>query len=453
MKNNIPLAIAALAICTSCQPSSLPTSSPTTSATLTTAAPTQQPTSLPETEEATAQAAQFGYTHHNIDGNRWVEGRGNLPDAPFIDIPLNGTPTWVAALPDGSTSLWAVVLQDGRVQAFRVSSQGAESIAISPDQLNPQTPPLLSWHNNTLELVIGAIPQASPLTHPIFIDDIAATIDLDGKLQVGEFVIATDALPDARIVHDETGRLLVLSGATDSYPHGVLGDAIEASSILVVESMAQPHIVQTISMPDGLVLEGIAPIWADLDEDDKREIVVTASDARLGSRLMVYDETGNLLAVSEAIGQGFRWQHQIAIAPFGPQREMELVAVRTPHLGGIVEFFQFGDGQLAKVAELAGYTSHLINSRNLDMAVAGDFDGDGQVELVLPNQALTELGAVRRTTNGAEIAWSVPLGDTVSANIGVVTLDNDKLALGVGLANGLLRIWLPQNSGGEILSH
>ena len=45
----------------------------------------------------------------------------------------------------------------------------------------------------------------------------------------------------------------------------------------------------------------------------------------------------------------------------------------------MVEFFQLENNELRIVAQVPGYTSHIIGSRNLDMALAGDFDGDGVV--------------------------------------------------------------------------
>ncbi len=96
---------------------------------------------------------------------------------------------------------------------------------------------------------------------------------------------------------------------------------------------------------------------------------------------------------------------------------------------------------LSITAHLNGYTSHLIGSSNLDMGVAGDFDGDGQIELLLPNQARTELGGVRHTEAGAVAAWRVPLGGRMTTNLATVTLDDGTLMVGVGQDNQVLRIW------------
>ena len=77
------------------------------------------------------------------------------------------------------------------------------------------------------------------------------------------------------------------------------------------------------------------------------------------------------------------------------------------------------------------------------MALGGDFDGDGQVELLLPSQGQTELGGIQCIAEGAEVAWTVPVGGRVSTNLAAVTLSDGKLAVGVGQAEGVLRLWLP----------
>jgi len=173
-------------------------------------------------------------------------------------------------------------------------------------------------------------------------------------------------------------------------------------------------------------------------------VIVTLSDARQGARVVVFSETGEIVAEGPAIGRGYRWRHQLAVAPFGPGGELELVDVLTPHLGGVVEFYRLEGKTLRVVAQIRGYTSHVIGSRNLDMGAAGDFDGDGRLEILLPNQRLTELGAVRRTATGVEIAWSVSLGGRLRTNLAAVTLSNGTLAIGAGREGKILRIWLPE---------
>jgi hypothetical protein len=245
------------------------------------------------------------------------------------------------------------------------------------------------------------------------------------------------------LLTDGEGRLLFLSNPTTRYDHGVLGDEIEAAAITLVDTQPEPRVLQTIPINEPAVVEGIAPLWADLNGDGQREIIVTQSDANQGAQLVVYDESGARVATGPPIGQGYRWRHQIAIAPFGPDGELEIVDVLTPHIGGVVEFYRLDGDQLQVVAEEPGFTSHVIGTRNLDMALAGDVDGDGAMELLLPNQARTELGAIRRTADGAEVAWTMPMDGHLSTNLAGVQMANGQLAIGAGREDGILRVWQP----------
>ena len=171
---------------------------------------------------------------------------------------------------------------------------------------------------------------------------------------------------------------------------------------------------------------------------------MTVSDEEQGARIVVFDKEGTRVASGPAVGQGYRWRHQLAVAPFGPDDELELVDVLTPHIGGTVEFYRLEGKELRVVARVRGYTSHRIGSRNLDQALAGDFDGDGRVELLLPSQGGTELGGIRRTSDGAAAAWTVPVGGSISTNLAGVPHADGRLAVGVGRRDGVLRLWLPE---------
>ena len=426
------------------------TPDPTATIALTTVkAPQTIATDKDESESETQPL--FGYTHHMPDGNRFIEGTGSLPNGTSIEITLEGTPLWVVAVPYEGSSLWAVILDDGRVQGFNINTQSVKTAQITPGQLNPESPPLIFIEDGIPKLVAVSSPDQSLSTHPIYLpsQDLYTFINNDGSLSLidkSNQIIATldiNALPDARILSDDADRLLLLSGPTSKYDHGVLGDEIEATSITLTETFPDIRVVSVIQVPDGQVIEGIAPIWTDLNNDGNREIIVTLSDGINGAQLVVYSEDGERLALGDAIGIGYRWRHQIAVAPFGPNGEMEIVDVLTPHIGGVVEFFQTDGNRLLKVAQIGGYTSHVIGSRNLDMAIAGDFDGDGLIELLLPNQSRNELGAIQRTFDGADVAWKLPIEGQMSTNLGAVTLDNGTIIIGVGRSDNILKIWLP----------
>lgn len=89
-----------------------------------------------------------------------------------------------------------------------------------------------------------------------------------------------------------------------------------------------------------------------------------------------------------------------------------------------------------------GYTSHAINSPNLDQAVVADFDGDGVPELVLTDQARTRLAAVVNSERGVQEVWSLPLAAALASNLSVVALPDGGVALGAASADGVLQVWV-----------
>ena len=142
-----------------------------------------------------------------------------------------------------------------------------------------------------------------------------------------------------------------------------------------------------------------------------------------------------------AVGRGNRWRHQIAVAPFGPNGELELAEVLTPHIGGIAGFYRMDGDPLNLVAQQDGVTSHSVVSRNLDMGLAGDLDGDGQPELVVFGQPFREVVALRLTPDGVAVAWRATVGGKAVTNSASVE-SGAGISLGVGRDDGVLRIWL-----------
>ena len=116
--------------------------------------------------------------------------------------------------------------------------------------------------------------------------------------------------------------------------------------------------------------------------------------------MVVYSKSGEQLAAGPLVGRGNRWRHQLSVAPFGSNGEMELAEVLTPHIGGIAGLYRLNGDSLDLVVQRDGVTYHPLGTRNLDMGLAGD----SQPELVAFNQSFTELMALRRTIDGIEKA-------------------------------------------------
>jgi hypothetical protein len=385
-------------------------------------------------------------THLGQDGNRLIQGSGEIP-LNALDIPLLGKPVWIASAPWEGKSIWYVVLENGQVQAFQVEGTKVLEIELDSATLPVGMPPALVVSKNQVFL-LHAPAGAANFTNPVILaDGTQAYIDNEQHLRIKqeeqEYRLPVNALPDARILSDEAGRLLFLSDPTSSYAHDVLGDALEAGSITLIDTTLKPFAVQKIQIAAGDVIEGIAPIWADLNGDGIREVIVTQSNASEGARLVVYREDGRLLASGEPIGRGFRWMHQLAVAQFIVGGLPEIAVIRTPHIGGIIELYSLHGDRLEVTASLSGYSSHQIGSRNLDSALAADLNGDGQIELIVPDQAQLSLSGIQYIESQLAPIWTVPLKGKLSTNITAVTLPNGQLLLGVGTEAQNLQIWFP----------
>lgn len=403
-----------------------------------------------------AQEADSVYltTYPQWSGNHFIEGRGTFPDVQTRDVPLNPfgggvavQPQWLVGVPDFGF-VWSPV----PVESFASSFSSGGLIAVGNLPLTQPTPPLVRRVGDTIRAVNPQIPLSSVLSHPTPLPDgtfavVSETGDLvwvdDNFVERSRLQLAIP--PDARVVVSRDGRLAVYAAATNQrYVHAVLGDDVEGASLVVlaiVNDQLTP--IERVDLPGDDLYEGLSPLWADLNEDGVDDLVTTVSNGQVGSRLRAYIFADEGLGTVDgpAIGTGFRWQHQLAWGAFGPNGEMELVDVRTPHIGGIVRFYRYAGDALRIVAEQPGYTSHIINSRNLDMAVAGDFNGDGRPELAVPSQNRMLLAGLQRTQRGIAVVWELPVPSPIVTNVAATQLSSGNLALGVGLADGNLRVW------------
>jgi len=384
------------------------------------------------------------YTHVQPTGNRILSGAGSVPDVTPVEYDAPGRPTWLTALPRESGSAWAVATADGTVRLVTVVDgriTGDRPLATTP----AGAPFALA---GTPEPRLLDRPEdAARLSHPAAGNGGSIYVDGDGGVALaGERTDRADvgALPDARVVRVSRGRYALLGGRTDRYGHGALGDGVEASAVVLVDVRGGLSVETPLELDGPAVLEGIAPIAADLTGDGDRDLLVTVSDADRGARHVAVGTGGRRLASGPDFGTGFRWRHALAVGPFGPGGEVEFAAVETPHVGGTARFHRLRGDDLEVVAGVGGVSSHSLGSRNLDGGLGGDLDGDGRWELLVPTQRRDELVAVRRVEGGAEVAWRVAVPGELASNVTGVTLANGRLAVGAAGTDGTVRIWHPR---------
>jgi hypothetical protein len=400
---------------------------------------TVHPSPIPHFEE-------FAVTYNHLDGNRLVVGEGGLSSLP-VEATLSGTPEWIVGIALEDKVIIHVVLMDGNVQAFELKSNLViHEITANISTLYPGNPPVLASDGNTAFL-IKPPEDISPFTHPVLQENGSLVyIDEKGDLiwknagTTSQFKV--NALPDARILMDELGILLFLSNPTSDYPHGVLGDALEARSITLIDPNNIPVSIKEFQIDPVDVIEGIAPLWVDLDGDGVREVIVTQSNIHVGARIVVYNQEGEVIAQSDPIGLGFRWLHLIAAAQIVNGDALDLVVVRTPHIGGVLEIYELTEGKLEISTSFNGYSSHQIGSRNLDASLVTDVNADGIQDIVLPDQSQQYLSALQITDTEWTEIWRVPMNGKLTTNLMGVYSPKSGLILGAGTEGNKLMLWV-----------
>lgn len=384
-------------------------------------------------------------TSGRVDGNRIVAGSGDLPGAEPTDLVIDAIPAWLVLAPQEDHLVLIVVTDVGTVLGYRLDGPSPVPVELNLDRLPEGAPPAVAHGQGTLVLA-PPVPAGSTLTNPLALTTGGlAFVASDGAVIVSDAAgnrrFEIDAMLDGRLAVSAQGTLAVLTRPTDRYGHGVLGDRLEAEAVTLI-ALADLAEVATWRPSTGGVIESNAPLWADVDADGEDELVVTVSDARSGARLTVVDQDGTELGSSDAIGTGNRWRHLIAAGPVGPDGEIEVVAMRTPHIGGIVQFLRWTGTGLELAAAAESYSSHRLGSRNLDMAVAVDGDGDGIVEVIVPDRPRSTLVAIQRTPDGASERYRLELDGESTANLAAaVDPATGQVVLVAGTERGTVRIW------------
>ena len=163
----------------------------------------------------------------------------------------------------------------------------------------------------------------------------------------------------------QTGITAAYEGPTTRYPHGVLGDAVEYTD-LVVRLPDGRSLRATWEAP--VVFEDTAPRLVDLDGDGTPEIITVESHEIRGARLALWrigPDRLEPLAQTPWIGTRFRWLAPVGAADMDGDGTMEIAYIDRPHLARTLRVWRLTfdggqDAQLTEIAARTGLTNHRI---------------------------------------------------------------------------------------------
>lgn len=190
------------------------------------------------------------------------------------------------------------------------------------------------------------------------------------------------------------------SGPTSRYAHGVLGDAVEWSG-LVLRFTAQDGAATEleIELPADHVFEDLQPRLVDLTQDGRPDaVMVVETDMAMGAALALYGSGGKIVETPH-IGQRNRWLAPVGAADLDGDGLVELAYIDRPHLAKTLRVWRVENGTLTEIARRAGLTNHRIGQ---DFITSGIRQCAAFPEMVTVDAGWSRIVASRLTTEGIE---------------------------------------------------
>ncbi len=256
-------------------------------------------------------------------------------------------------------------------------------------------------------------------------------------------VAGASRLPGGSIAEVDAGlgaRKAWYERPTTRYDHGVLGDAIEGGSLVVIDGTGKrfEHVLS-----QDFVFEDITPRIADLDGNGHNEVVTIRSSLRAGAAVAVYEVIDGRLserASTAPIGKPYRWLSIAGIADFRGDGAKQIAVIKTPHIAGQLELLALRGHELVSLLPPhAGVTSHFIGAAFTSFAAVGVATGHGRAELVVADQTRRRLKLLN-LYRGVEELSDIALPARVSGPIVIEAARRLRVPVETG---SILRIELP----------
>jgi len=246
-----------------------------------------------------------------------------------------------------------------------------------------------------MKKIILAIISLLVFASPVQALDFTVETKLDPPSMAKRINPRPNKLPDGEILTGSGSFTEAwLSHPTTRYQHGVLGDAIEAGGITL--SM-RDGTKRTLVLSENSVFEDRLLRPVNIDGRGESEFLVVRSYLGKGAAIAAVGLVNNKLKiVAEAapIGLRHRWLNPVGAGDFDGDGRIEIAVVITPHIGGTLTLYGYQAGRFVGKYSAFGFSNHAYGSRELGMSATGDVDGDGTPELFVPDENRRDIRVV-----------------------------------------------------------
>lgn len=270
-----------------------------------------------------------------------------------------------------------------------------------------------------LFLILSVSCRESLMDDPIPMEAEIPTVDSMRTLAslIDEVKATYSLMPEAAwSVAPDSSVIALYTDPVTRYTHGILGDAIEAGRLVVIQDQQ----VFDWLLLETYVFEDIRPRLVDIDGDGQLEVVTIRTQVSNGAGIAVYKVNGNVLseiAFVEAIGRSSRWLNIAMLDDWDNDQVVELAWIETPHIGGTLKVAKYQPGKIDPLDALGLYSNHAIGDRNLCLSVL--LDQNGQKVLYVPTQNRNKIVGFTLESNQLNIIaeinqsvdFSIPLKD------------------------------------------